>query len=63
MSVHIPEDLVILLLLQSLPKEYYFFKGELQSKDYLPTFIAIESKLLDDEMQVNWKLKKRWPTE
>lgn len=58
MSVHIPEDLVILMLLQSLPKEYHFFNRVLQSKDNLPTFIEIESKLLGEEMQVKHEADK-----
>jgi hypothetical protein len=51
------------MLLQSLPKEYHFFNRVLQSKDSLPTFIKIESKLLGEEMQVKQEAEKEMPNE
>jgi hypothetical protein len=35
----------------------------LQSKDSLPTFIKIESKLLGEEMQVKQEAEKEMPNE
>jgi hypothetical protein len=53
MLVHIPEELIVLLVLHSLPKEYHFFKITQTGKDLLPTFLELESKLLDEEMQLS----------
>jgi hypothetical protein len=45
--VNIPEELIVLVL-HSLPREYHFFKKTQTGKDLLPTFLELESKLLDE---------------
>jgi hypothetical protein len=45
-------NLLSLLLLQSLPKEYQLFRKSLAGNDLLPSFSNLKSKLLDEEMQI-----------
>jgi hypothetical protein len=56
-GVNIPEDLCILLLLNSLPREYQLFSRTQTGRDELPSFLELEARLLDEEMQL--KLDQR----
>jgi len=58
MNVALPEELTVLLLLGSLPKEYQVFTKALSGKDRLPSFCELESKLLDEELQVKMDVEK-----
>jgi hypothetical protein len=58
MDIKIPEDLIILMILHSLPREYQFFVHTQTGKDILPIFQQIEFKLLDEEMQVKMDAEK-----
>jgi hypothetical protein len=51
MDVGIPEDLCTLFLLNSLPTEYKLFCRTQTGRDELPSFLEIESRFLDEEMQ------------
>ena len=56
----VPMDMIILLLLQSLPKEYDLFKKSFQQAhhDSLPNFNELETRLLDEELQVKMQAEK-----
>jgi len=58
MNVTLPEELTVLLILRSLPKEYQFFTKVLYGKDSLPSFCELELKLLDEELQVKMDAEK-----
>jgi hypothetical protein len=58
MQISVSEDLIVLLMLHSLPKEYQYFIRIQIGKDSLPTFNELESKLLDEEMQVKMDADK-----
>lgn len=46
----IPKALTVLLLLNSLPKEYLYFSKSMIGKPSLLGFVEIECRLLDEEM-------------
>jgi len=62
-QVTIPEDLVGLLLLHSLPREYKEFTRSQTSKYPFPTFVEIESRLLDEELQIKLDAEKDFAAE
>ena len=63
MGVSIPEDLCILLLLDSLHREYQLFSRTQTGRDELPSFLELEARLLDEEMQLKLDAKKDGDTE
>jgi hypothetical protein len=60
--VNIPEELIVLVL-HSLPREYHFFKKTQTGKDLLPTFLELESKLLDEELQLSMDAEREEESE
>lgn len=58
-GVNIPKELRILLLLNSLPTEYQLFKNTQNALNELPTFLELESRLLDEELQVTMDADKK----
>jgi hypothetical protein len=52
MEVGIPKDLIVLFIFNSLPREYQFFSRSQTRKKSLPSFDELESKLLDEELQI-----------
>jgi hypothetical protein len=56
--VMILKDLLSLLLFHSLPKEYQLFRKLFTGNDLFPYFLDLESKLLNEEMQIKMDVKK-----
>jgi hypothetical protein len=63
MGVSIPEDLYILLLLNSLPHDYQLFSRTQTGRDELLSFLELEAWLLDEEMQLKLDAEKDGDTE
>ncbi len=57
-SLEMPEDLLLLLLLHSLPKEYQFFIKLFIGNDLLPSISNLKSKLLDEEMEIKMDVQQ-----
>lgn len=61
--VIISKDILSLLLLHILLKEYHIFKKLLMDNDNLSIFLELESKLLDEEMQIHMDMEKETSNE
>jgi len=62
-KVPIQEDLVGLLLLHSLPREYKEFTRSQTGKTPFPSFAELESRLLDEELQMTLDAEKEGSAE